>query len=68
MAQLSADCFAHGGSLMSLEDALTLIDRRMQTVAVGSTLVPAVVCRLTRAQCAGTSWMCFSIRTIRSSS
>jgi hypothetical protein len=42
--------------------------RRMQTVAVGVTLVPAVVCRLTSVQCAGMSWMCFSIRMIRSSS
>jgi molybdopterin molybdotransferase len=33
MAQLSADCFAHGGSLMSLDDALALIDRRTETVA-----------------------------------
>ena len=33
MAQLSADCFAHGGTLMSLEDALALIDRRTETVA-----------------------------------
>jgi molybdopterin molybdotransferase len=33
MAQLSADCFAHGGSLMSLEDALALIDQRTQMVA-----------------------------------
>jgi molybdopterin molybdotransferase len=39
MAQLSADCFAHGGSLMSLEDALTLIERRTETVA-GTESVP----------------------------
>jgi molybdopterin molybdotransferase len=33
MAQLSADCFAHGGKLMSLEDALALIEERMTVVA-----------------------------------
>ena len=33
MAQLSADCFAHGGRLMSLEEALALIEERSQTVA-----------------------------------
>lgn len=32
MAQLSADCFAHGGSLMSLDDALALIEERTQAV------------------------------------
>jgi molybdopterin molybdotransferase len=33
MAQLSADCFAHGGRLMSLSEALALIEERTQTVA-----------------------------------
>ncbi|HEX6101981.1 MAG TPA: gephyrin-like molybdotransferase Glp [Alphaproteobacteria bacterium] len=33
MAQLSADCFAHGGALMSLEDALALIEERTEVVA-----------------------------------
>jgi molybdopterin molybdotransferase len=33
MAQLSADCFAHGGKLMSLEEALALIDERTTVVA-----------------------------------
>ena len=33
MAQLSADCFAHGGKLMSLDDALALIEERTTVVA-----------------------------------
>jgi molybdopterin molybdotransferase len=33
MAQLSADCFAHGGRLMSLAEALSLIEERTQAVA-----------------------------------
>jgi molybdopterin molybdotransferase len=33
MAQLSADCFAHGGRLMSLAEALALIEERSETVA-----------------------------------
>ena len=33
MAQLSADCFAHGGRLMSLAEALALIEERTETVA-----------------------------------
>jgi len=33
MAQLSADCFAHGGKLMSLDDALALIEERTTMVA-----------------------------------
>ena len=33
MAQLSADCFAHGGKLMSLDDALALIEERITVVA-----------------------------------
>ncbi len=33
MAQLSADCFAHGGRLMSLEEALALIEERISVVA-----------------------------------
>lgn len=33
MAQLSADCFAHGGKLMSLDEALALIEARTGTVA-----------------------------------
>jgi molybdopterin molybdotransferase len=32
MAQLSADCFAHGGNLMSLDDALALIEERTDAV------------------------------------
>ncbi|HXV25916.1 MAG TPA: gephyrin-like molybdotransferase Glp [Alphaproteobacteria bacterium] len=33
MAQLTADCFAHGGTLTSLQDALLLLDERMEIVA-----------------------------------
>ncbi len=33
MAQLGADCFAHGGKLMSLEEALALIEERSSVVA-----------------------------------
>lgn len=33
MAQLSADCFAHGGRLMSLDEALALIEERTAIVA-----------------------------------
>jgi molybdopterin molybdotransferase len=33
MAQLSADCFAHGGKLMSLDEALALIEERTSLVA-----------------------------------
>jgi molybdopterin molybdotransferase len=33
LAQLSADCFAHGGALMSLDAALALIEERTATVA-----------------------------------
>jgi molybdopterin molybdotransferase len=33
MAQLSADCFAHGGTLMSLRDALALLEERTDIVA-----------------------------------
>ncbi len=33
MVQLSADCFAHGGNLMSLDEALALIEARTGTVA-----------------------------------
>jgi molybdopterin molybdotransferase len=33
MAQLSEDCFAFGGALMTLEDALRLLERRLTCVA-----------------------------------
>ncbi|WP_421708446.1 gephyrin-like molybdotransferase Glp [Algihabitans sp.] len=32
MAQLSDDCFAHGGQLMRLDEALALLEARIQTV------------------------------------
>jgi len=32
MAQLSDDCFAHGGALMPLDDALALLDGKLQPV------------------------------------
>jgi molybdopterin molybdotransferase len=32
MAQLSDDCFAHGGALMPLDDALALLDEKLQPV------------------------------------
>ena len=33
MAQLSDDCFAHGGNLMRVDDALALLDERLAAVA-----------------------------------
>jgi molybdopterin molybdotransferase len=39
MAQLSDDCFAHGGKLMPLDEALVMLDARLNPVA-GTTKVP----------------------------
>ncbi len=39
MAQLSDDCFAHGGALMPLDEALALLDERLQPVC-GHEAVP----------------------------
>jgi molybdopterin molybdotransferase len=38
MAQLSNDCFAFGGELMSLDDALILIRERLDTVTASETI------------------------------
>jgi molybdopterin molybdotransferase len=38
MAQLSDDCFAHGGALMPLDDALALLDKKLQPVRDPETL------------------------------
>ncbi|MFN4275262.1 MAG: gephyrin-like molybdotransferase Glp [Ferrovibrio sp.] len=44
MAQLSDDCFAHGGALMRLDDALAELDRRLSPVTTIETL-PLRDCR-----------------------
>ena len=44
MAQLGRDCFAHGGALMPLDEALALIERRIETVA-GTETVPLASAR-----------------------
>ncbi len=38
MAQLSDDCFAHGGALMPLDEALALLDERLQPVCEPQTV------------------------------
>jgi len=37
MAQLSDDCFAHGGSLMGVDEALGLLERRVGCIAASET-------------------------------